>query len=919
MGVDQISARAMPSTTPYVDRSSVLSMPIRPATSQYPSYSSNSDDFRSVIDDLTIENKKLRQKLRRFEKLHASHLEDEKLFEVKMHGLSPSKQSALEDILKTFAAGLKIPERTLPPTGAPTPRKLTAGNLSAQKPPSSSTSGSRPVDSAYASMSTSGAASSLPSGLAAPEDGRREQPSAKSKKQKVQSYLHDIPAGLMPHHAPLMTEKSKKKLVVRRLEQLFTGKALEAGEHSQPLQQQEVSQSAASADRTAKRASGIVITNEGTREAHILPSQGVNTFTDVEMPDSSLSNLLALPYSHSLASQRESRASASGGDESPDQRPTRPLDLDLHRAQNPADNIEYIRHLGLSSPKLSPSSVDFEQDEGWVYLNLLTNMAQLHTINVTPEFTRKAVAEVSNKFELSSDGRKVRWRGGHDGTKLSSDSGSSGEAAGGSSTEEQAGAAMAQANKRRKLENSKTGLCTPTVRFESPEATSKPTTRGLHRHNPKYAAAAATEKKSSSMHYRPIFYQQSASSDHDDSSSQDSGSPTFSTPFDYLAPKRGHSRVASASKSATSGSKGAAGRSIIFYRNSSFCTDLGGQHTDIATPPSLPRPDSHAIGLPCKIDRADSISGLNASLEKPAKVEDEEVKMDDGSPKSADHSRSTTFHFSPRLAPGTSQMSSPVPFDLEASGIGGVMPMDNFAINVATSHPILDDSTSVSPFSQPRSRVRKFHHVIPEAAISAFYSERPAHAPVVSDILSEQHVFLEPSDLPPPSFAFLPSSGDDDDSGSIDSSLLSSSSSSSASGSMDRHGVMSMGPPARPSKLSGLVSSTGTGSNSMPRTATTQTGVTDDSSEIDLLAPARALDPEAVARHELEFDSGLDKRFSQDLPAGSSAATAGGGSGWNSEYEGSQMDGSFDDPSARQDRWCNPWGALAGRVRMDCD
>ena len=41
--------------------------------------------------------------------------------------------------------------------------------------------------------------------------------------QKVESYLRDIPEGLFPRHM-LMTDEEKEKIVVRRLEQLFTGK-----------------------------------------------------------------------------------------------------------------------------------------------------------------------------------------------------------------------------------------------------------------------------------------------------------------------------------------------------------------------------------------------------------------------------------------------------------------------------------------------------------------------------------------------------------------------------------------------------------------------------------------------------------------------------------------------------------------------
>lgn len=62
-----------------------------------------------------------------------------------------------------------------------------------------------------------------------------------------------------------------------------------------------------------------------------------------------------------------------------------------------------------------------DNNEGWVYLNLLINMAQLHTLNVTPEFIKKAVNQLSVNFELSSDGQRIRWKGGVGGTSLSAE------------------------------------------------------------------------------------------------------------------------------------------------------------------------------------------------------------------------------------------------------------------------------------------------------------------------------------------------------------------------------------------------------------------------------------------------------------------------------------------------------------------
>jgi hypothetical protein len=102
-----------------------------------------------------------------------------------------------------------------------------------------------------------------------------------------------------------------------------------------------------------------------------------------------------------------------------EQRPTRPLDLDPYRAQVPEENMEYIRHLGFSPPDAEEMKAQ-PDGHGWIYLNVLTNMAQLHFANVTPMFIQKAITEYSKMLELSPGGRKVRWKGGKDVTVRSS-------------------------------------------------------------------------------------------------------------------------------------------------------------------------------------------------------------------------------------------------------------------------------------------------------------------------------------------------------------------------------------------------------------------------------------------------------------------------------------------------------------------
>ena len=56
----------------------------------------------------------------------------------------------------------------------------------------------------------------------------------------------------------------------------------------------------------------------------------------------------------------------------------------------------------------------------------------------------------------------------------------------------------------------------------------------------------------------------------------------------------------------------------------------------------------------------------------------------------------------------------------------------------------------------------------------------------------------------------------------------------------------------------------------------------DSDDEVDFLAAARAANPAAIHAREREYDAAMAERLAEEIPAGSSAATAGGGSGFNS-------------------------------------
>ncbi|KAF4456204.1 hypothetical protein F53441_1623 [Fusarium austroafricanum] len=396
-------------------------------------HSSSSDDYRSVIDDLTLEIQQLRKELKRYKQPGPALLHKDKLFEIKLYGLPQKKKRELETILRDLATDLDgSPEAS----SSQKRKKISPHNrdhiysksgVQRSQAPSSPSSSLRPADSAYASMSADDESSRTPSYLTI-------VPSTTSSKGKVNGYLRDVPDGLYPQHV-IMTDKERKSLVVRRLEQFFTGRSDSADiSKMSPLRPGSsfIMARVVADTQVADSSSAYQLPThepEPIREARFLP---------LEQQSRAWEGQCHLSAHGSASDPKKDNMETEGNGKGlvsstkpfpllpllPKQRPTRPCDLDPDRAQIPSENMNYIRHLDLLSPDILPGQQSIQDihldSEGWVSLNLLYNLAQLHFINVTPDFVRSAVLEISTRFQLSTDGHKIRWRGGSKDTKFSS-------------------------------------------------------------------------------------------------------------------------------------------------------------------------------------------------------------------------------------------------------------------------------------------------------------------------------------------------------------------------------------------------------------------------------------------------------------------------------------------------------------------
>lgn len=793
---------------------------------------SGTDDFRSVIDDLTIENKKLKRRLKKYEKLHDSHLKDEKLFEVRIHGLPPEKKRELEETLYKFTTSLSNSSSNVGPSLSSWSR---APVLKTFKP------GSSQNDSAYASMPESAQGSTIQSGSDSKQNITPTQYLA-ARRQNIHNYLHDIPEGLFPQQSPaMMTERARMKLVVRRMEQLFSGKDAASTDRQHSIQQQEVSHIAARAERSAAKTTTYHVQPEGSREAHIMDHE-----TEDPLHSNNDSENQSPERAFNEDRPKKDLAPRGSNDHSPvdqltEQRPTRPLDLDPHREQVPADNIRYMRQMGFSL-KDADSSKPPQHDHGWIYLNFLINMAQLHTINVTSDFVRKALGEYSSKFELSNDGRKVRWKGMTSLTRTGgNDETSSNDRVDDDDNDDTPDSSSPRKRPRLAHQDSEESNVTSDFRqarggFSRPRA-----------ENRKHA-------------YTPMFFHRESSDDSDDSSSDGEGdrvcSPlpvpdSGSLPEKVLSGIRTNPGVPMASSRKKHKLDNGP---IIFYNNARFCTDLSGDQRSNGNynTPLYASATMAPLGHQRSVEQQtyEQRGPLAHASELPEPMDLDNIPT----------SESLELAFLPTSPAKSDSSQEQQPIDLEATGIGGVWPADNFAISVRSRQTRLNDNRL--PSITAKAVPHRIAHMLKDSTTKP--SPRVAFQ---KQIVASKVEHLRSSELPPALSLMLldeESMGEDSDDGHDDESESPESSDAL--------------PPATaplPVELSYVMSDE------------TDEDEDDDveaesDGEVDFLAAAREMDPETIREREREYDAHMAERLAEEIPAGSSAATAGGGSGFPS-------------------------------------
>ena len=352
-------------------------------------HSDSNGDYRGIIDDLSVEIKTLKDELRRYKPTVPRKLRKHKLFEIRAHNLPMGQKRELEATLRDFAANLEDSQDTTSHRRKVSFKHVAQGHYF-RSPPSHATSypasNSRPPDSAYASMSS---LSTDTSGMPGTSLGRPTMKQGLEHPDKrIEHCPHGIPVGLYPRQVA-MTDKEKKELVVRRLENLFTdhadgniggSRARRSGESPRlKIASYSAFGPTLDEDKPDRLDLGCQSTSTGAAESlhertilnfsqqscHLQES---NKSTESE-PEADPNDATVFLGNCNSDDRRGSSINSSVQDALHvlEEQPTHPVDLDPDRIQNLPENLRHIRHFGLvplePSGDRDPSATDVHTEK----------------------------------------------------------------------------------------------------------------------------------------------------------------------------------------------------------------------------------------------------------------------------------------------------------------------------------------------------------------------------------------------------------------------------------------------------------------------------------------------------------------------------------------------------------------------------
>ncbi|GAA5870878.1 hypothetical protein JCM16303_001614 [Sporobolomyces ruberrimus] len=391
-------------------------------------------NFRDIVDDLTLQNQQLRAKLKRFESAKVpSSMKNERLFEVRFfQGLPKTRRREIETFLTDYVQVLSTSESLQGSTGSLTSR-LSRGHKevstndrdqgdsissvgpslrSSEKDALARATLRADADAAEAAGSLKGSRGSRSGGSAT----RSGSGSGNSKDQRRASEAGVPRYDPTRTHEPLgsapitsINTNPDPPSLLRRPTDIFPSDrdVLAAPSFSgvEPLSTTGTGHEMRISDPLSRKRKRLTsgLSNEfsmnkarRTHSTRTSSTAGSVTSHDPDALENTIVQMIECLFLESLPPDSD--------DEAPDSPPLNPLQSEPYPLPaRSSSNTQYLRTI--------LASEEYRHVGGWVYLNIVATFAALHRLSASIATVRHALRTRSDLIEVSVDGSKIRWKG----------------------------------------------------------------------------------------------------------------------------------------------------------------------------------------------------------------------------------------------------------------------------------------------------------------------------------------------------------------------------------------------------------------------------------------------------------------------------------------------------------------------------
>ncbi|GAA5998144.1 uncharacterized protein JCM10292_002353 [Rhodotorula paludigena] len=372
--------------------------------------------FRDIVDDLTLQNQRLKARLKRFESARVpTNLRNERLFEVRFFdGLPKQSRREIEGFLTDFVQTISNTASSGDLASSSSRRHVTGQSSNQDKTESTSSLGatlrslrsserdalatmqSGTAAAGPATRSASGSGSGSGSGKRVKSRSRPKEPALPPLIEPLGASSTPVPpdppallrrpTDVFPPERDVLAAPSFSGIEPRSV--MGTGSGMRISDPTSKKRKRSPNspEAATSPERPAR------VRRTASHDSSVTSGSGTD---DPERLEHLIVDMLERLFLESLPSDAPDGALAlSSNSLRSEPHPLPPQS---------STNTQYLRAM--------LDADETQSHGGWLYLNLVSTMAALHRLNVSIATVRHALRTKSKLIEVSDEGNKIRWKG----------------------------------------------------------------------------------------------------------------------------------------------------------------------------------------------------------------------------------------------------------------------------------------------------------------------------------------------------------------------------------------------------------------------------------------------------------------------------------------------------------------------------